>query len=375
MRVYVLLTLAAVVSGQLGRRQQQQDEEEDLLSQVECEISEDGYLIPDPLQCDRYAECTPHGKLILRLCTDGYGLNLNSGKCDLISKVDCTGRDKQQAPTGTGLCPRLNGYFAVPAETSCNEFIDCREGQAFMQSCGHGAVFDELVGCVHPDETTRVGCTASEVLGFKCPPPTGDKKFGDHERFPHPTDCAYFYACLSTGQPRLLGCTRPKVFEPESGLCKDQHLVPGCEDYYPPEELETDLKVERAKIEKEIRAELEAKYGLRSGSLDNQAATPTRAPSSRGPSSRDSSSRASKSSSRSEESSSDQGASRKSSNDRAASNSRSGSSRFSRPRVVEERTNTNVDDLAEDDFEEVEEEVTTTTKKPRRAPLFNFRRG
>ena len=36
-------------------------------------------------------------------------------------------------------------------------------------------------------------------------------RFGDHERLPHPTDCAYFYACLSSGQPRLLGCERPKV--------------------------------------------------------------------------------------------------------------------------------------------------------------------
>ena len=36
-------------------------------------------------------------------------------------------------------------------------------------------------------------------------------RFGDHERLPHPSDCAYFYACLSSGQPRLLGCERPKV--------------------------------------------------------------------------------------------------------------------------------------------------------------------
>merc|ERR1712137_915722 len=101
---------------------------------------------------------------------------------------------------------------------SCSEFIDCREGQPFMQSCGHGAVFDEIFGCVHPDETNRVGCTASEVLGFKCPPSTGERKFD--------------------------------------------------EETYPPEEVDKDVQAAvREKIEKEIRAELEAKFGLSSGSL------------------------------------------------------------------------------------------------------------
>ena len=68
-------------------------------------------------------------------------------------------------------------------------------------------------------------------------------RFGDHERHPHPTDCAYFYACLNTGQPRLLGCTKPTVFNPETGLCDKPELVKGCEDYYPPGEDEEERKV------------------------------------------------------------------------------------------------------------------------------------
>jgi len=246
------------------------DIECDVLSEVVCEISEDGYLIPDPYQCDRYAECSPSGKLKIQLCPDGNALDLTTGNCDLYTKIDCKGREKLQPPTGRGLCPRPNGNFPVPVEVSCAEYTDCREGKPFMQSCGHGAVFDEQYGCVHPDETSRIGCKAEDVFGFKCPDFGDNKRFGDHERLAHPDDCAFFYACLSSGQPRLLGCEKPKVFDPESGVCKKQNLVPGCENRYHIEDDEgnkVDLKEERDRIAAEIKAELELKFGLKKGSL------------------------------------------------------------------------------------------------------------
>ena len=40
-------------------------------------------------------------------------------------------------------------------KVSCTDYVDCREGQPFQMSCGHGAVFDESLGCVHPDQTNR----------------------------------------------------------------------------------------------------------------------------------------------------------------------------------------------------------------------------
>jgi len=241
-------------------------DQQDLLKTVVCERSEDGYIIPDPVQCDRYVECTASGKRKINLCTDGFALDTQVGFCNIRANVDCSGREKLQPATGTGLCKRHNGNFPVPAEISCSEYVDCREGQAFHQSCGFGAVFDETLGCVHPDQTTREGCTASAVFGFKCP--KFAKRFGDHDRIAHPDDCAYFYACLRNGQPRLLGCKRPKVFNPEEGICTDQRNVPGCEDYYPEAELELDVEREREKIEAEIRAELEKKFGIKSGSIE-----------------------------------------------------------------------------------------------------------
>ena len=46
-----------------------------------------------------YAECTPRGKLIIRLCPDGYALDLQNGVCDLAYKVNCEARSKQQVRT------------------------------------------------------------------------------------------------------------------------------------------------------------------------------------------------------------------------------------------------------------------------------------
>jgi hypothetical protein len=41
-------------------------------------------------------------------------------------------------------------------QVSCADYVDCREGQPFQMSCGHGAVFDDVLGCVHPDQTNRL---------------------------------------------------------------------------------------------------------------------------------------------------------------------------------------------------------------------------
>ena len=43
----------------------------------------------------------------------------------------------------------------MATEVSCSQYIDCRNGVGHVLSCGAGAVFDEVRGCVHPDETDR----------------------------------------------------------------------------------------------------------------------------------------------------------------------------------------------------------------------------
>jgi len=229
------------------------------LEDLTCSQSEEGYIVPDPGQCDRYAECSPHGEKTFKLCPDGLALSLQKGLCDYPVKVDCTDRPLLQSPSGEGHCIRKNGNFPLPAEVSCSKYVDCREGEGYVQSCGAGAVFDEVLGCVHPDETNRRGCSAKDKYDFQCPRIGLNQKFGDHDRLPHPTDCNLFYACLArNGQPRLLSCTETTVFNPESGFCDDQENVPGCEGYYVKEEVDL---TERDKIAQEIREELIKQFG------------------------------------------------------------------------------------------------------------------
>jgi len=238
---------------------------EDHLEDVTCNPSFSGYIVPDPVQCDRYAECSPEGDKQVRLCSDGLVLSQDKFVCDLPARVDCSSRPKLQTPKSNGICPRPNGQFPLPAELTCSRYVDCQDGQVFIQNCGFGAVFDPVLGCVHPDQTERPGCTAEERYQFKCPPLDGllgkELKFGDHERLAHPTDCTRFYACLLSGQPRRFSCKKPKVFNPETGLCDHQENVAGCEDTYLDNEI-VNLEEERKQIAAEVRRQLELEFGL-----------------------------------------------------------------------------------------------------------------
>jgi len=231
----------------------------DPLARMVCEKSDAGYTVPDPDQCDRYAVCSPEGVKTINLCPDGLALSLQTGVCDFLVVTDCQDRPKLQLPTGTGPCVRENGRYPVE---SCNQFLDCRSGQWKVQGCAVGVVFDPVKGCVHPDQTSRPGCRATDQFEVQCPPYGIHHRlrFGDHDRIPHPTDCKVFYACLRTGLPRLNTCPKPKVFNPKSGFCDDQKNVPGCEGEYVLEE--KDEKFDREKITKEIREQLLKELGL-----------------------------------------------------------------------------------------------------------------
>jgi len=227
------------------------------VEEVECKKTEVGYKVGDKDQCDRYVDCSPDGVKTISLCPDGLAFSITKSQCDYLTKVDCTSRPNLQQPKSTKLCPRENGYFPVAAEISCSQYVDCRNGIGHVTNCGAGAVFDEVSGCVHPDQTRRPGCSATEKYSFTCPSFGLYQRFGDHDRLPHPSDCSLFYACLRNGAPRLLSCQAPTVFNPESGFCEDQDKVPGCEGFYP----ETQ-HLDREKLTEEIREELLKELGL-----------------------------------------------------------------------------------------------------------------
>jgi len=206
--------------------------------EYECPPQSDvSYYEPDEEQCDKYLECNIKGEIREHFCPDGFAFEPANSKCDYPVKVNCTTRPKLQEPQPSVNCSRANGFFAWPANISCQSFWDCRGGTAYLQTCPTGVIFDpQLATCATPDQSSRVECTTGEdsFLGFKCPSYTPDSKlrFGNHDRLPHPDNCQEYFTCLRTGGPRLATCGRKMVFNPESAQCGDPKGVPGCEDYW-----------------------------------------------------------------------------------------------------------------------------------------------
>lgn len=214
-----------------GARTREPEEE------YECPPREDSYYEPDEEQCDKYFECNIKGEIKEHLCPDGFVFDITLEKCDYPVKVNCSTRPVLQEPQPSTNCSRANGFFPWPANISCQNFWDCREGTAYKQTCPVGVIFDPgLNTCATPDQSTRQECKEGETsfLGFQCPKYTPESvlRFGNHDRLPHPTDCQQYFSCLKSGEPRLATCPRKQVFNNVTGHCGDPNSVPGCENYW-----------------------------------------------------------------------------------------------------------------------------------------------
>jgi len=222
-------------------KQQQQEEE------YECPPRDASYFQPDDTQCDKYFECNIKGEIKEHLCPDGFTFDITLEKCDYPAKVNCSGRPLLQEPQPSVNCSRANGFFPWPANISCQNFWDCRQGVAYKQTCPVGVIFDPALNtCATPDQSSRTECTGdtdTNFFGFLCPKynPESVLRFGNHDRLPHPQDCQQYFSCLLTGGARLATCPRKQVFNNATGHCGEPKEVPGCETYWV-EKLKADNK-------------------------------------------------------------------------------------------------------------------------------------
>lgn len=209
--------------------------------EYECEPRAESYRVSDPAMCDKYYECNIKGEESEHLCPDGLMYEEKSQNCDYPSKVNCGARTELQPAQPSKNCPRANGFFAWPAEESCQKFWDCRGGTSYLQICPQGVIFDMTIdSCVTPDQSKREECLAEKFLKYDCPNYSSEEplRFGNHDRLPDPDDCQKFYSCLRDGQPRLGVCPRKTVFNNATGLCDDPNTVPGCENFWKDKEKE-----------------------------------------------------------------------------------------------------------------------------------------
>merc|ERR1711931_483970 len=225
-----------------------------------CPDATFSYIIPSPTQCDLYYTCDL-GTPSRNECDDGLVFSIDQVKCVPSETEDCKDRPLLQTPKGTGACERKNGVFYN--NETCTDFVRCRDDTATHEKCADGLVFDPVQKiCAWGDEALRDGCLPEDLLGFKCPNPKLTQaqalearvqlRFGDHDRHPHPTDCRFFYTCLTTGQPRKAGCGRGKVFDRESGVCKHAKDVPECSEYY-------QISVQQGPVEKNIKVKADSR--------------------------------------------------------------------------------------------------------------------
>ncbi|XP_032290457.1 uncharacterized protein teq isoform X3 [Drosophila virilis] len=100
-------------------------------------------LKPYAHDCHRFISCT-NGQSTIQTCSPGTAFNALTGTCDHLSQVACEGQAgrsarMQQLNTQPKCAAGLNGLQPHPYD--CTKFLNCANGQTFIQNCGPGTAF------------------------------------------------------------------------------------------------------------------------------------------------------------------------------------------------------------------------------------------
>lgn len=96
----------------------------------------------------------------------------------------------------------------APSSQSCSAYILCYEGQATLNNCPDGYLFEAVRQFC--DYASNVDCTACGSFGLQ--------KLSD------PRNCQNYYKC-SSGERSLFGCPAGTHFDKTTGDCNLIHLV------------------------------------------------------------------------------------------------------------------------------------------------------
>nr|XP_043065608.1 uncharacterized protein LOC108120408 isoform X2 [Drosophila bipectinata] len=186
-----------------------------------------------PHDCHRYINCY-NGSPTIQTCAPGTLFNGKILECDHPNNVECFvsggGAGKTES-TRLGRLQQLNGEPKCPAginglqphPTDCTKFLNCANGQTFIQDCGPGTAFDpKLLLCAHkgsvdcgsggaqPYANGNGYSPASEELGC----PTGYRGLRSHPHDPHK-----YLRCGIGVQPQVEPCPQGQIFDGFSLVC------------------------------------------------------------------------------------------------------------------------------------------------------------
>ncbi|SPP85382.1 blast:Scavenger receptor cysteine-rich domain-containing group B protein [Drosophila guanche] len=182
-------------------------------------------VVAYPYDCHRYVNCH-HGSPTIQTCAPGTLFNAQTLVCDHPSNVACAAPAAAQPNRSARLReldaePRCTpGVIGLqPHPTDCTKFLNCANGQAFVQDCGPGTAFSpSALICVHK---STVDCGAGATgQGYpqvssevpSCPP--GLRGLHQHHHDPQK-----YLVCGIGVQARVETCPHGHIFDAHQLVC------------------------------------------------------------------------------------------------------------------------------------------------------------
>ncbi|XP_073838025.1 peritrophin-1-like, partial [Musca autumnalis] len=146
-------------------------------TQVKCPPGASG-LYPHPYDCTKFLQCA-NGITYIQDCGPGTGFDSAMKVCDYKEKIHCVAgsswgmshsvesygqhgvTEYEVAAEHVQCPPGVSGLHPHPQD--CGKFLQCSNGQTFIQDCGPGTGFDSLrLVC---DYKEKVQCCSGSVWG------------------------------------------------------------------------------------------------------------------------------------------------------------------------------------------------------------------
>ncbi|XP_005178873.1 uncharacterized protein LOC101896627 isoform X4 [Musca domestica] len=232
-------------------------------SQVKCPSGASG-LYPHPYDCTKFLQCS-NGITYIQDCGPGTGFDSNLKVCDYKEKIHCVagsswgtsshsfnsygehGATEFEAVNENVQCPPgASGLHPHPQD--CEKFLQCSNGQTFIQNCGPGTGFDSLrLVC---DYKEKVQCGSGSVWAITTDVTTVQHGHTQHTTppnsgggpndlphtsdilclngitglFPYPFDYTKFINCKN-GNTAIQNCVQGTAFSISKGYCESLEQI------------------------------------------------------------------------------------------------------------------------------------------------------
>ncbi|KAL3288480.1 hypothetical protein HHI36_002923 [Cryptolaemus montrouzieri] len=169
-------------------------------------------LIPDPLNCSRFYECTLAG-WVGEACNPNLYFNPATLKCDYAWNVQCANESIKE-DVASGACGNLTLDQIIPDPQNCSQFIQCSPHGLVKLPCPKTLLFNpDTLQCDYPDNVT---CANSSVQQNLASGACGNLSLD--QIIPDPQNCSQFIQCSPHGLVKL-PCPKTLLFNPDTLQC------------------------------------------------------------------------------------------------------------------------------------------------------------